>query len=144
MTLSERPEVLNGYTQRLKTPCGSFYLTLNELDGKLFEVRMRIGKSGNCVRGLFEFSAILISVLLQAEISRDVIEKALGHQNESNCGNKIYYKGEEYHSCVDYVVKKILEELLNRQEIKAEEEQDNKIVDSVSMPALGDTGHPRR
>lgn len=114
-----RPEVLDGYTLKMPTPCGSLYLTLNEDKEKLREVRMRIGKAGNCQRLLFETIAILISVLLQSNISRETIRKALHNQFESNCGNdKIRYKGEEYHSCIDYVVTKIFEDMASRGEIE--------------------------
>ncbi len=118
----ERPEVLEGYTTKIPTPCGTFYLTLNEYDNKLCEVRMRIGKSGNCQRLLFETISILLSVLLQSNISKEKIQKILYHQFGSNCGNnKIRYKGEEYHSCIDYVITKIFEDMAGRGEIKLEE-----------------------
>jgi hypothetical protein len=38
-----------------------------------------------------------------------------------NCGNKSFQEGTEYHSCVDYVVKQMLEEMAGREEVKLEE-----------------------
>ena len=118
----ERPEVLNGYSQRLPTPCGSLYLTLNEHNGKLCEVRATMGKSGSCYNIMFQTIALLISVMLQSGIPRERIQKALENQFEGNCGNIIRDKGEEYHSCIDYMVSKILTDLASRGEITLEEE----------------------
>jgi len=114
----DRPEFLHGKTIKLSTPCGSFFLTTNEHEGKLYEVRMLIGKSGNCVRGLFEGMAILISLLLQSGMDKEEIAKALEKQMESNCGNKIWHHGEIYTSCLDFAIKHITEEMLAREELE--------------------------
>jgi ribonucleoside-diphosphate reductase alpha chain len=118
--LDNRPEVLEGRTIKLNTNCGSFFLTLNEHEGKLFEVRCRIGKSGNCQRNLFEIIGILFSILLQSNISRDQIRKALETHMEANCTNTIWHEGERYYSCVDFTVKKMLEEMAARGEVEIE------------------------
>ena len=111
----KRPEMLEGRTLLAKTPCGGFYLTLNECDNQLCEVRMLIGKSGNCVRVLFETIAILISVMLQENISKDKITKTLLNQLEANCGNTIWVDGDKYTSCIDYAVTKIIEQIEARE-----------------------------
>ena len=112
----KRPECLSGRTSMAKTPCGSFFLTLNECGNQLCEVRMLIGKSGNCVRVLFETIAILISVMLQENISKEKITKTLLNQLEANCGNTIWVEGERYHSCIDYAVTKIIEDIESRED----------------------------
>lgn len=118
-----RPKVLEGRTIKLQTPCGGFYLTINEDEGKLREIRMRIGKAGNCQRLLFETISILLSVLLQTNIPREEIKKILYHQFEGNCGNdKIWNEGDKYDSCIDFVITKIFEDMGSRGEIKLEEE----------------------
>ena len=128
-----RPDVLEGYTIDLKTPCGSFFLTLNECDNKLREIQMSIGKSGTCQNLLFRTIALLISVLLQSGVSKENIAKALAHQMDGNCGNnKIWDNGEPYHSCIDYTLKKIVEDMASRGEIKEEKEPE--------MKPLGDLG----
>ncbi len=122
MTTYKRPEVLEGRTIKLNTPCGAFYLTLNEDNNKLREVRIRIGKSGNCQRLLFETISILLSVLLQSDIPREKIKKILFHQLSGNCGNdKIWHGGDKYNSCIDYAITKIFEDLAGRGEITLEE-----------------------
>ena len=115
ITKFKRPDVLDGYTTMAKTPCGSFFLTLNECDEKLCEVRMLIGKSGNCVRMLFETISILISVMLQENIPKEKITKTLLNQLESNCGNTIWVNNEMYRSCIDYAVTKIIEDMESRE-----------------------------
>ena len=120
----KRPEVLEGYTQKLETPCGDLYLTLNELERKLYEVRVTMGKSGTCMNIMQQTIALLLSVMLQSGISKEKIHKVLLNQFEGNCGNGTFYKGERYHSCIDFMIKRILEDLASRGEIKIEEEKE--------------------
>ena len=120
----KRPEVLEGSTTKLKTPCGAMYVTVNEFEGKLCEVMLTLGRSGTCQNLLFRVTSLLLSVMLQSDIPREKIVKAISKQMEGNCGQgRIYFNGQEYHSCIDYVFKRITEELLNREEVKAEEEE---------------------
>jgi ribonucleoside-diphosphate reductase alpha chain len=112
-----RPDVLEGYTQRLPTPCGDLYLTLNECQNSLCEVRMTLGKSGSCTNILFSTIAILISKLLQCGVPKEDIKHLLFHQFGGRCGQKIFHKGEEYFSCIDYVITKMLEDMASRGEI---------------------------
>ena len=118
----KRPTVLEGSTTRLKTPCGSMYVTTNECDNKLCEVMLTLGKSGTCQNLLFRTISLLVSVMLQSNIPKEKIVKAISKQMEGSCGNdKIYFNGTEYYSCIDFVFKRIVEELANREEIKIEE-----------------------
>lgn len=119
-TIIDRPEVLHGYTPKLSTPCGSLYFTLNECDNRLCEVRAIMGKAGTCSNIMLQTIALLISVMLQSGIDRERIKKALLNQFEGNCGQTIWYKGERYHSCVDFMVKRILEDMASRGEVSLE------------------------
>ncbi len=120
--IAERPDVLEGRTHKVKTPCGTLYVTLNELNNMLFEVRITKGKPGSCTRAMLETIGILLSVLLQTKMPREKIEKTLSNRITCNCSEVIRYKGEEYASCVDYIVRLMLEDLASRGEIKIEEE----------------------
>ncbi len=120
--IAERPEVLNGYTPKIDTQCGTLYLTLNELEEKLFEVRLIMGKAGNCVNTLLQTITILISVLLQSKIPPDKIAKALEKRLDSHCPEPFIKDGIKYVSCVDWVIRKILEDMTNRGEVNLEEE----------------------
>ena len=117
-----RPEVLNGRTEKLRTLCGALYIVFNEDKNKLMEVRPMIGKVGSCPRVLLEGIGVLISLLLQNGVDREKIAKGLSNSMDAVCSMPIKYKGEEYHSCLDCISKKVVEELLNRGEINVEEE----------------------
>jgi len=118
----KRPKTLEGTTTKVRTPCGSLYVTMNECDNTLCEVMLTLGKSGTCQNLLFRTISLLVSVLLQSNIPREKIVKLISKQMEGNCGNdRIYFNETEYHSCIDFVFRKIVEELLAREEIKIEE-----------------------
>lgn len=119
---TKRPEVLEGSTHRVETPCGALYITLNEYNGKLYEVRLTLGKVGNCARTFLETIAILLSVLLQSNIPREKVKKTLENGLDVNCSNVIWKDSIRYSSCIDLICKLILEELGARNEIKIEEE----------------------
>jgi len=119
----KRPETLEGSTTRLKTPCGSMFITMNDCDNKLCEVMLTLGKSGTCQNLLFRTISLLMSVMLQSGIPKDKIVKAISKQMEGNCGNgRIYFDGTQYYSCIDFVFKRIVEDLAIREEVKIEEE----------------------
>jgi len=112
MTRKKRPDILNGKTLKAKTECGSLFITLNQMDGSLGEVRLNLGKSGTCVRSLLELIGVLISTILQFEMPQDEkIKLFKKHFSEINCGNPFVLNGMKYTGCVDYIGKKCLEEL---------------------------------
>jgi ribonucleoside-diphosphate reductase alpha chain len=117
----KRPEHLTGRTECLKTPCGSLYLTLNEDNGVLREVRLTLGKSGTCYNIMLQTIALFISVMLQSNISREKIKKTLLNQFEGNCGQTIWQEGEKYNSCLHFLINRILEDMASRGEICLEE-----------------------
>ncbi len=118
----KRPEVLQGRTEILKTPCGTLYLTLNEDNGVLREVRLTLGKSGSCYNIMLQTIALFISVMLQSNMSREKIKKTLLNQFEGSCGQVSWRDGEPYNSCLHFVINKILEELASRKEITLDED----------------------
>ncbi len=124
----KRPEVLEGYTRRVETPCGSFYITLNEHEFKLKEVRMTMGKSGTCFNIMFQTLALLISKLLQTNVDREDIKKLLYHQFEGRCGNGFWNKGDYYNSCIDFAITRIFEDMASRNEISLEENAEQKTL----------------
>jgi len=45
----KRPKILSGKTHKVKTGCGTLYITLNKHKGKLFEIVLpTLGKAGGC------------------------------------------------------------------------------------------------
>lgn len=75
----ERPEVMNGFTQKVPTGLGTMYLTVNELDGKPFEVFATIGKSGHSTTAKAEAIGRLVSLALRSGIDvADIVEQLRG------------------------------------------------------------------
>ncbi len=80
----ERPEVMYGFTQKVRTGLGELYLTVNERDGKPFEVFATIGKSGRSVTAKAEAIGRLVSLALRSGVDVAAIVgqlKGIGGEN---------------------------------------------------------------
>jgi len=112
MTAKKRPDTLAGRTHKIKTNCGNFYLTLNTNEDELYEVKMDMGKSGNCVKGMLSAISILYSVLLQLGATKEILVKTIKrHLLGVSCGEIFYHSGKPHKSCLDWAAKEILKEL---------------------------------
>jgi len=117
-----RPEVLEGKTIKVKTDCGSMYLILNYHKDSLYEVRMDLGKSGHCQKGLLHLLGILISEKIQTtENIKDLKKFLTRHLSKFSCGSPFIHKGENYKSCIDYAASKIIESIKEDEEKKVDE-----------------------
>jgi ribonucleoside-diphosphate reductase alpha chain len=77
--VKDRPEVLQGITQKIKTGYGNLYVTVNILDGKPFEVFAQIGKSGYSTMADTEAICRLISLAFRSGVPVEtVIEQLKG------------------------------------------------------------------
>jgi len=75
----ERPDVVHGFTQKVPTGLGMLYLTVNEVDGKPFEVFATIGKSGRSITAKAEAIGRLVSLALRSGVEvEDVVEQLKG------------------------------------------------------------------
>jgi len=80
----QRPDVVYGFTQKVKTGYGDLYLTVNEMDGKPFEVFATIGKSGRSITAKAEAIGRLVSLALRSGVDvADVVGqlKGIGGEN---------------------------------------------------------------
>jgi|SRR6185369_11035542 len=77
MTTLPRPQKLNGSTYEMQCPCGRLYITCNEKDGRLFEIFVRLGKSGGCASAVNEGAARLASNSLRSGTDPETIIKSL-------------------------------------------------------------------
>lgn len=78
-SIRERPEVVYGFTQKVKTGLGELYLTVNEVDGKPFEVFATIGRSGRSITAKAEAIGRLVSLALRSGIDVvDVVKQIKG------------------------------------------------------------------
>ena len=78
-TVRKRPDILQGFTQKVQTGLGAMYLTVNEVDGKPFEVFATIGKSGRSITAKAEAIGRLVSLALRSGVSvRDIVTQIKG------------------------------------------------------------------
>jgi ribonucleoside-diphosphate reductase alpha chain len=75
----KRPDIVTGFTQKVRTGLGDLYLTVNEVDGHPFEVFAIIGKSGRSITAKAEAIGRLVSLALRSDVPvRDVVEQLEG------------------------------------------------------------------
>ena len=82
--VQKRPDVVYGFTQKVKTGYGDLYLTVNEVDGKPFEMFATIGKSGHSIMAKAEAIGRLVSLALRSGVDvADVVGqlKGIGGEN---------------------------------------------------------------
>lgn len=77
MTTQPRPHKLLGATYEMPCACGRLYVTCNEQSGKLFEIFVRLGKSGGCASAVNEGAARLVSNSLRSGTDPETIIKSL-------------------------------------------------------------------
>ncbi len=74
-----RPDVVQGFTQKVQTGLGAMYLTVNEVDGQPCEVFATIGKSGRSITAKAEAIGRLVSLALRSGVAvRDVVAQIKG------------------------------------------------------------------
>ncbi len=82
--VEERPDILTGITERIRTGYGNLYITINSKDGQPFEVFAQIGKSGWSTMADTEAICRMISLALRSNIPVSaVIEQLTGIGGES-------------------------------------------------------------
>ncbi len=67
--IQARPDIVYGFTRKIETGLGAMYLTVNEMDGKPFEVFATIGKSGRSITAKAEAIGRLVSLALRSGVS---------------------------------------------------------------------------
>ncbi|CCH49768.1 vitamin B12-dependent ribonucleotide reductase [Pseudodesulfovibrio piezophilus] len=82
--VQSRPDVIYGFTQKIATGLGMLFLTVNEVNGKPFEVFATIGKSGGSITAKAEAIGRLVSLALRSGVEvREIVEqlKGIGGEN---------------------------------------------------------------
>ncbi|RRD71411.1 MULTISPECIES: vitamin B12-dependent ribonucleotide reductase [unclassified Desulfovibrio] len=78
-SVRKRPDMVWGFTQKVPTGLGAMYLTVNEVDGRPFEVFATIGKSGRSITAKAEAIGRLVSLALRSGVHvRDVVAQIKG------------------------------------------------------------------
>ena len=96
----ERPELVIGETRKMKTGCGSIYVTINSDGTGLFEVFVNMGKAGGCTSSQTEAVSRLISMALRAGVDPGTIIK---HLKGIRCHKPIGFGPNRILSCADAV-----------------------------------------
>lgn len=101
-----RPEVMEGYTQKINTGCGAMYVTINHdhETGKAFELFTQIGKAGGCAASQNESIGRLVSLALRSGVDVDDVRKQL---LGISCHQPAWEKGAKIYSCADAISKAI-------------------------------------
>ena len=73
----KRPKKLNGFTRKVRTGLGELYLTINEFNGKPFEVFATVGKSGKSAMAKAEAVGRLVSLALRSGIEVGEVVKQI-------------------------------------------------------------------
>ncbi len=97
-----RPKVTSGKTIRIRTGCGSLFVTINEDDYGLAEVFVHLGKSGSCFASQTEAIGRLISIALRSGVSPEAIIDQL---KGIRCPAVGFDEGEMVTSCADGIAK---------------------------------------
>jgi ribonucleoside-diphosphate reductase alpha chain len=101
--MTTRPDVLSGFTQKIKTACGNLYITVNSSEGKIIEVFANLGKAGTCSKHNTEIIGRLLTVALRKDADiKKVIKmiKGIGcinsNEDSLSCANAIAMGLETY------------------------------------------------
>jgi len=101
----ERPNILEGFTEKMKTGMGYLYVTVSEFNNKPFELFATIGKSGKSTTAKTEAIGRLISLALRSGIEvTEIINQIKGIRGE----HAVFQNGGLVHSIPD-AISKVLE-----------------------------------
>jgi ribonucleoside-diphosphate reductase alpha chain len=113
--VAERPDVLTGITERIRTGYGNLYITINVTEGKPFEVFAQIGKSGWSTMADTEAICRMISLLLRSNVPVGaVINQLAGIGGES----PLFQNGELIKSIPDAIAMVLRKHFGNGREYK--------------------------
>lgn len=101
----ERPSILEGFTEKIKTGMGYLYVTVSEYNNRPFEIFATIGKSGKSTQAKTEAIGRLVSLALRSGIEvEEIIDQIKGIRGE----HAVFQEGGLVHSIPD-AISKVLE-----------------------------------
>lgn len=74
---TDRPEILDGHTHKIKTDLGPAYITVNSFEDKPAEVFANVGRNGSAVQTMSEALGRVVSVALQHGVAPEAISRTL-------------------------------------------------------------------
>ena len=112
-----RKTKLSGVTYQTKTGCGTLYITVNEDNGKPFEVFATMGKAGGCAASQIETIGRLVSLALRHGVD---IKKVIKQMSGISCHNALMIGDNKILSCADAVAHILQEHITKNDKISME------------------------
>jgi ribonucleoside-diphosphate reductase alpha chain len=107
----ERPQILEGFTERIKTGMGTLYITVSEFNGRPFELFATVGKSGKSTQAKTEAIGRLISLALRSGIEvNEIIEQISGIRGE----HAVFHDGGLVYSIPDAIAQVLQRRYLSK------------------------------
>jgi ribonucleoside-diphosphate reductase alpha chain len=98
----ERPRILEGFTEKIKTGMGYLYVTVSEFHHRPFEIFATIGKSGKSTQAKTEAIGRLISLALRSGVEvEEIINQIKGIRGE----HAVFQEGGLIYSIPDAIAK---------------------------------------
>ncbi len=98
----QRPNILEGFTQKIKTGMGYLYVTVSEFNNRPFELFATIGKSGKSTMAKTEAIGRLISLSLRSGVEvEEIIDQIKGIRGE----HAVFQEGGLIYSIPDAIAK---------------------------------------
>lgn len=105
-----RPDITNGFTEKVRTGCGNLYITVNYDEDGICEVFTNTGRAGGCP-SQSEATARLVSIALRSGIDAEsIIEQLKGIR----CPSTIRQRDMKVLSCPD-AIGRLIEKVMNHQ-----------------------------
>jgi ribonucleoside-diphosphate reductase alpha chain len=98
--VEKRPQLLPGFTEKIKTGYGNLYVTVTIKDGKPFEVFAHIGKSGYTTMADTEAICRLISLALRSQVP---VEQVIRQLRGIGGSNQVFSEGARIFSIPDAI-----------------------------------------
>ncbi len=123
-----RPEITNGFTEKVRTGCGNLYITVNYDENGICEVFTNTGRAGGCP-SQSEATSRLVSIALRSGMNAEsIIEQLKGIR----CASTIRQKGLKVLSCPD-AIGRLIEKVMNHQNGNCKEIKPNQANMSGGM-----------
>lgn len=101
----QRPNILEGFTEKIKTGMGYLYVTVSEYNNRPFEIFATVGKSGKSTQAKTEAIGRLISLALRSGVDvEEIIDQIQGIRGE----HAVFQEGGLVYSIPD-AISKVLE-----------------------------------
>lgn len=119
----KRPKTTHGITEKMKTGCGTLYVTVNFDEFGPFEVFTAMGKAGGCASSQLEALGRIVSFSLRAGLPvKEIVNQLRGIR----CPSPIWQEGELVLSCADAISKVLDEHCINIEQPKLFENGNSK------------------